>query len=310
MSRIHEALKKAAEERNAASAKAQISDLVELSEPPPEVEVPTAGSVSDEAKAQRQRSDRGTLQYEEFAKRCVRSAWKIEPSANVFSAHMDHKVGAEKFRTLRSRLYQIASAQPLKKLLITSSTPAEGKTFVAANLAQSFIRQSGRRVLLIDSDLRASRLHLHLGAQEKPGLSDYLSGDRDEFQITQVGPEGNLCLIPGGREVSNPSELLHSDRMRNLLDRMATIFDWIILDSPPALAVHDASILADMCDGVLFVVRAGATDYELAAKASAEFHDKNLLGVVLNRVERSDAYGDYYYYGYGSEKDADLKPES
>jgi len=217
---------------------------------------------------------------------------------------MDYQIGTEKFGTLRSRLYQIAADQPLKKLVITSSTPAEGKTFVAANLAQSFIRHAERRVLLIDSDLRASRLHLHFGAPEKPGLSDYLSGDCDEYQVTQVGTGGNLCLIPGGREVSNPSELLHSDRMKQLLERMSTIFDWIILDSPPALAVHDSSILADMCDGVLFVVRAGTTDYELAEKAAAEFREKNLLGVVLNRVEKSDTYGDYYYYGYGSDKNA------
>jgi capsular exopolysaccharide synthesis family protein len=218
---------------------------------------------------------------------------------------MEHQAGAEKFRTLRSRLYQIAATKPLKKLLVTSSIPGEGKTFVAANLAQSFIRQAGRRVLLIDSDLRASRLHLHLGAPEKPGLSEYLRGDCDEFRVTQVGIDGNLCLIPGGQEVSNPSELLHSDRMRQLLDRMATVFDWILLDSPPSLAVHDASILADMCDGVLFVVRAGSTEFELAQKAAAEFHQKNLLGVVLNRVEKSETYGDYYYSGYGSENEVD-----
>jgi len=95
------------------------------------------------------------------------------------------------------------------------------------------------------------------------------------------------------------------ERMKQLLDRMSLLFDWIILDSPPALAVHDASILADMCDGVLFVVRAGSTDFELAAKASAEFREKNLLGVVLNRVEKRDSYGDYYY-GYDSEKNGDL----
>jgi len=178
---------------------------------------------------------------------------------------------------------------------------------VAANLAQSFIRQTNRRVLLIDSDLRASRLHLHLGAPETPGLSDYLQGECDEFQIIQMGMGGNLCLIPGGSDVSNPSELLHSDRMKQLLDRMSVLFDWIILDSPPALAVHDASILADMCDGVLFVVRAGTTDFQLAEKASAEFREKNLLGVVLNRVEKHDAYGGYYYYGYEPDKADETK---
>jgi capsular exopolysaccharide synthesis family protein len=310
MSRIHEALKRAAEERSAQAPKRELSDLVELSSPasPAETSQPSIGARSNSGL--RDRLEPGVMQFEEFMKRCRPASWGIGPSATVFSAQMDHQVGAEKFRTLRSRLYQIASAQPLKKILITSSTPAEGKTFVAANLAQSFIRQENRRVLLIDSDLRASRLHLHLGAQDKPGLSDYLNGDCDEFQVTQVGNNGNLCFIPGGREVSNPSELLHSERMKHLLDRMSKVFDWIIVDSPPALPVHDASILADMCDGVLLVVKAGSTEFELVEKASSEFRDKNLLGVVLNRVEKRDAYGDYYYSGYGSPKTAESEGDS
>jgi len=297
MSRIHEALKKAAQERNAQTATRSVSDLVDLSGREVVPETPRANEARQSDVVVSRKNDPGASKFEEFVKRCSPANWKIEPSASVFSAQAEHHSGAEKFRTLRSRLYQIAVAQPLKKILVTSSAPAEGKTFVAANLAQSFIRQTDRRVLLIDSDLRASRLHLHLGAQEKPGLSDYLRGDCDEFRITQVGAGGNLCLIPGGSDIANPSELLHSERMKHLLDRMSQLFDWIILDSPPALAVHDASILADMCDGVLFVVRAGSTDHELAAKASAEFHEKNLLGVVLNRVDKSDGYGEYYY-GY------------
>jgi protein-tyrosine kinase len=297
MSRIHEALKKAAEERNAQTATRSVSELVDLSERDVATEAPVVAEVKPAEAVPPKRLDPSASKFADFAKRCQTANWKIDAFASVFSPQAEHQSGAEKFRTLRSRLYQISTAQPLKKILVTSSTPAEGKTFVAANLAQSFIRQTDRRVLLIDSDLRASRLHLHLGAPEKPGLSDYLRGDCDEFKIIQVGAGGNLCLIPGGSDVTNPSELLHSERMKQLLDRMSQLFDWIILDSPPALAVHDASILADMCDGVLFVVRAGSTDYQLAAKASSEFHDKNLLGVVLNRVDKNDSYGDYYY-GY------------
>jgi protein-tyrosine kinase len=309
MSRIHEALKKAAEERTAQTANRTTADLVDLS-----IRDEVAGTlpVIEDAHAKARivdKQDPGVLRFEEFTKRCTQVTWKSDSETTVYSAHSNNSVGAEKFRTLRSRLYQIASVQPLKRILVTSSTPAEGKTFVAANLAQSFIRQENRRVLLIDSDLRASRLHLHVGASEKPGLSDYLRGDADEYQVTQVEKDGNLCLIPGGSEVSNPSELLHSDRMKQLLDRMSLIFDWIILDSPPALAVHDASILADMCDGVLFVVRAGSTDFELATKASSEFREKNLLGVVLNRVDKGDSYGGYYY-GYGSQQDGEPKEKS
>lgn len=299
MSRIHEALKKAAQERNDQASTRAVSDFLDLSTtgtaaaPPVDVQRPEGLTGLPQA------TDGRYLRFEEFAKRCSRPGWKLGTTANAFSMQSINAVGAEKFRTLRSRLYQIAAAHPLKKIVITSGMPGEGKTFVTTNLAHSFVRQTDRRVLLIDADLRASRLHMLLGAPDRPGLTDYLRGDADEFQVTQVGPTGNLCLIPGGQEVTNPSELLHSERMRQLLERMSQVFDWVILDSPPAMAVHDASILADMCDGVIFVVRAGSTDFEVAAKASSEFREKNLLGVVLNRVEKGDAYGDYYY-GYDS----------
>jgi protein-tyrosine kinase len=295
MSRIHEALKKAAQERHAQVADRSNGSSVDLTSEG------LTGSVVAESLPPDIRADavitrdRGVLRFEEFMKRCPRPQWTMEPGASVFAPdRMDH-VGAEKFRTLRSRLYQIQATRPLRKILITSSLPEEGKTFTVANLAQSIVRQPERKVLLIDADLRASRLHRMFGAPEKPGLTDYLRGDADEFQVMQVGPQGNLCMIPGGDDVTNPSELLHSERMRQLLDRMAQVFDWVILDSPPALAVHDASILADMCDGVMFVVRAGSTDFQVAEKASLEFREKNLLGVVLNRVDRHEGYGTYYY---------------
>jgi capsular exopolysaccharide synthesis family protein len=179
--------------------------------------------------------------------------------------------------------------------LVTSSVPAEGKTFVAANLAQSIIRQADRRVLLIDADLRASKLHLSVGAPPTPGLSDYLCGKVDEFAIVQTGPAQNLCFIPGGGEVSNPSELLLGEKMSGLLSRVTPLFDFVILDSPPATPVHDASLLADLCDGVLFIVRAGKTNFELAQKAVAEFKEKRVLGVVLNGADEKSAYSQYYY---------------
>jgi capsular exopolysaccharide synthesis family protein len=217
----------------------------------------------------------------------------------------DHgRICGERFRTLRSRLYQIAGTRPLKRVLVTSSVPAEGKTTVAANLAHSITRQPDRRVLLIDADLRASRLHHFFGAPSGPGLTDYLRGEADEYAVIQNAIGGNLCFIPAGNEVSNPSELLLGDRMKQLLDLVTPVFDWIILDSPPALAVHDASSLADLCDGVLFVVKAGETDYQLAEKATSEFLKKNLLGVVLNRVDKDASYGGYYT-GYAGQDEED-----
>ena len=139
-------------------------------------------------------------------KRCSHPKWTLDARNSVFVGADSDRVGAERFRTLRSRLYQIAGAQKLKKLLITSSIPAEGKTFVAANLAQSIVRQPDRRVLLIDADLRASRLHQTLGAPSGPGLSDYLRGEVDEYAIIQNGLEGNLCFIPGGQQLAVGTE--------------------------------------------------------------------------------------------------------
>ena len=99
----------------------------------------------------------------------------------------EQEYGNEEFRTLRSRLYQIREKQSLKKVLVTSALPKEGKSFVAANLAQVMVRQEGRRALLIDSDLRGSRLHEALGTSSSPGLSDYLLGEKDEFAVMQRG---------------------------------------------------------------------------------------------------------------------------
>jgi len=304
MSRIREALKKAAEERSVQATAGGVEGLIDvLGEKSPEGPSPVSQSLPGTSGLQERVKPPQTV-FDTFVAKCRHAHWHFEPRYSVFADETNHKDGAERFRTLRSRLYQIAAGQPLRRILLTSSVPQEGKTFVASNLAQSMIRQEGRRVLLVDADLRASCLHRTLGTDCEPGLSDYLCGNMDITKVIQAGEEGKLCFVPGGRQILNPSELLHSEKMKSLLERMTQLFDWVILDSPPAIAVHDASLLADMCDGVLFVVRAGSTDFEVAQKAAAEFHDKKLLGVVLNRVDKAEAYG-HYYYGYSSAKDDD-----
>ena len=299
MSRIHDALKKAAEERASQPSASSLQTFVEVTEAISRSA--QAGNELDTAATNRigKASKQPLVRFEQLLKRCAHPKWTPDPRMSVFGGTDSKKIGAEPFRTLRSRLSQIADTRVLKRILITSSLPAEGKTFVAANLAQSIIRQPDRRVLLIDADLRASRLHVALGAPSTPGLSDYLRGEAEEYSIIQSGPDENLCFIPGGNQVSNPSELLPSDRMRHLLDVVTPLFDFVILDSPPATPVHDPSVLADLCDGVLFVVRAGVTDFEVAEKAVAEFREKNLLGVVLNGAEREAAYGQYYSHYTG-----------
>lgn len=239
------------------------------------------------------------LTFNMLLEHCARPVWNPDPDIMIFCDQHCNSESAEQFRSLRSRLYGIRRTMPLRTLLITSTMPDEGKTFIAANLGQGIARQHERRALLIDVDLRASRLHVPLGAPSSPGLADYLSGEANERSIVQCGRQGNLFFIPAGRRVSNPAELLSSMQFRALLNRLAPLFDWVILDAPPVLPVSDAGVLAGLCDGVLLVVRAGSTAFDQAQMACQEFSGKNLLGIVLNRVEESVAakYGAYSYYG-------------
>jgi len=300
MSRIHEALKKAAEERAAKDTTATDTGLARLTNELKPVSAEATNIPAPPAPWGRPGSKAPDVHfhYEELIKRCAERDWNLDPLNSVFVNSKPGEGGPERFRTLRSRLYKIASTRVLKRVLITSGVASEGKTFVASNLAQSIVQQPELRVLLIDADLRSSGLHLLFGAQSCPGLSDYLRGEADEYAVIQKGSSENLFLIPGGNLASNPSELLLSERMKHLLSVVTPVFDWIIIDSPPALPVHDASILADLVDGVLFVIRAGSTDAEIVERTASEFQGKNLLGVVLNQVEKCDSYGEEYHNYY------------
>src|ERR1700735_2883748 len=299
MSRIHEALKKAEQER----ASSPVAEIDSPAPPQPAVSV-----APDRAPIATPGALRGPdsitsmsdyLRFEDLRARCAQPTWHLDPDRNVFFNSEVSATAAEQLPTLRSRLYQLRNDLTLRSLLITSSVPGEGKTFVTSNLAQAIVRQPDRRVLIIDADLRCARLHSLLGAPARPGLTDYLSGEADEVSVIQRGPDSNLCFIPGGTEVANPSELLSNGRLKQLLDRMTPIFDWVIFDSPPCLPVADATILAGLCDGVLLVVRAATTPAAVAQRACQELKDSKLIGVVLNAVNQEHAYGSYYPQGYG-----------
>jgi capsular exopolysaccharide synthesis family protein len=242
------------------------------------------------------------ITLQELASRCRKVEWKPDTQRMLsFDLRATNPVGLEEFRTLRSRLYQLRQRQTLSRLLITSALPGEGKTFVSANLAQVIVRQRGRKVLLIDCDLRLSRLHDVLGAPSKPGVTDYLKGEADEFEIVQRSPLENLYFVPGGRQLSNPADLLAGNQLARLMDRLSPLFDWVIVDTPPAVPIADASIIANLCHAVLIVVSSGKTPFDLAQKAAKEFRQTPILGTVLNRVPKSATYSRYYYSGYESQ---------
>jgi capsular exopolysaccharide synthesis family protein len=303
MSRIHEALKKAAEERSTKVSQAGRNTVLDLT---PSL-IPSYSNETEEISPAlpplKSKERTAPYTFEELAQGCARSKWTSNYKQPLFENNDASKVNAERFRKLRLRLYQMGSTKALKILLITSSVPAEGKTFVTRNLGQSIVCQPDRRVLLIDADLRAPRLHINLGAPNDPGLTNYLQGETDELQVIHRNEEENLFFIPSGTQVPNPSELLLNGRMQKLLNLIRPAFDWVLIDSSPSIPVHDAVSLADLCDGVLFVVKAGATDYQVAEKAVSEFRKKNLLGVVLNSVGEADSYGNYNYANYGADSD-------
>jgi capsular exopolysaccharide synthesis family protein len=302
MSRIHEALKRAEQERAASqpapngerkTEHAVASSVIETPPPPstvlPKAVMPHLSALPTEAKPVPT-----TLQFDEMWAKCSRTVWNPDPNAIVFENADPFFPGAEQFRTLRSRLYRIRESQPLQAILISSAIPAEGKTMVSTNLAYALVRQRGCRVLLIDADLRSPRVHTLLGAPAAPGLADYLQGTATEFKVAQRNSEEGLCFIPAGNHVTHPSELISSDRMKHFLDRVRPAFDWIIIDSPPAIPVADASVLGGLVDGVLLVVRANSTPSEASQKACKELRDAHIIGVVLNTAEESSEYNSYY----------------
>jgi capsular exopolysaccharide synthesis family protein len=346
MSKVHEALKRAQEERssaprqieslqNAASAEIPTSIFVSTSEDEERVAIPVLNSsVHKELTAAHglpgvdtaSRTDASViakpkilippperrphtpaagrdprtgqfLRFEDLLKSCAEPAWVLDPKTVMFAAANESRSGAEQFRTLRSRLYQLREATPLKRILITSALAAEGKTFVATNLAQAIAREKERKVLLIDADLRSPALHKPLAAPLTPGLSDFLRGEASDPEIIQHGQEGNLCFIPAGNPGSDPSELLSNGALDKLLERLTPLFDWVIIDSPPCLPVADANVLAAHCDGVLLVLRSRSTPSAAAERARKELQKRKVIGVVMNAVEEAETYGGYYGYG-------------
>jgi len=194
MSRIHEALKKAEQERQHhwEVPYIPISRWLRCLEQSREL-IDTDKSATVAAAASSSHASPGLpslgspFSLETMLARCAAVQWSPDPKTMLFLNGDDNARGSEEFRTLRSRLYQIREKMTLKKILVTSALPKEGKSFTAANLAQVMVRQHGRRVLLIDADLRGPRLHLMPRHHSSPGLSDYLQGANDEFSIMQRG---------------------------------------------------------------------------------------------------------------------------
>ncbi|MGG7099116.1 CpsD/CapB family tyrosine-protein kinase [Clostridium sardiniense] len=206
-------------------------------------------------------------------------------------------IPAESYRVLRTNIQYSSIDKKIKRMLVTSSEPGEGKSTTTGNLALTF-SQDEKRVLLIDCDLRKPSIHKKFRISNNIGLSDVIL-DNSKLDKALIKRNDYLDILPAGKVPPNPSELLGSKALEDLLDELGKKYDVIILDTPPVHAVTDAQILSTKVDGVILVVRAERTKKEsvISAKATLDKVNANILGTVLNGGESSK--GKYYYY-YGN----------
>jgi len=231
------------------------------------------------------------------------SLWK-EADGEIDRAVLDHPRSAftECYKALRTAVL-LSSVDGLpKRILVTSAAAGAGKTTTALNLAVS-LAQAGKKVLLIDADMRKPRVHKAFKISNQNGLSNWLVGGGGKGLI-QPGPIDNLAIITSGPIPPNPSELLSGQRLEKMLEKLEQNYDVIICDSPPLMSVADARILSRVVNGTILVLRAKFTTHELASKAVKMLHDVNasILGTVINALElkKSDPYYQYYYGAYGN----------
>lgn len=220
---------------------------------------------------------------------------------------------SEAYKTLRTNILFSTRSKGCKIYVVTSAIPGEGKTTTAINIAISFA-QTGKKVVIVDSDLRKPKLHKYFDLENKVGLSNVLSGvyDGSDNKYLQKTNVENLDLISSGHVPPNPIELLSSENMHELLNTLEETYDFVILDTPPVNIVSDALVLSEKVTGYIMVARSNYTEYDALNVAMANFELANIkpMGIVLNDFNRKQTkyssggkykYKTYYnYYRYGN----------
>jgi capsular exopolysaccharide synthesis family protein len=217
------------------------------------------------------------------------------PRENVLVSLQDSEgLAAEEFRFLGVRLEHLRRDRPLKKMLITSTIPQEGKSVVSANLACTLARNSQQRTLLVEGDVRRPALSQMFGLEPIPGICEYLKDERPLITSIYSLQDSDLWFLPAGNAPKNSLELLQSGRLPAMLDLLTTWFDWIVIDSPPVIPLADTSVWMRLADGILLVVRQGITEKKQLERGLDALEQKKVIGAVLNGSKRP-ARRDYYY---------------
>jgi len=218
------------------------------------------------------------------------------PHSRLVCLAANESLGAETFRFLGVRLRQLQRGRPIKKLLVTSTMPEEGKSMVCGNLATALARRHRQKVLLLEGDIRRPSLGPQFGLPRLPGLSEWLRGD--------PGPMTDIChlegpgfwFLPAGSPAENSLELMQSGRVSELVNHLSTCFDWIVIDSPPVLSVADTSVWMRLTDGILLVTREGTTEKRVLQRGLEVLEPSKLLGVVVNSSKNT--HDAKYYQRY------------
>lgn len=218
-------------------------------------------------------------------------------------------LGAEKFRFLGVRLRQMQHERTLKKLLVTSTLPAEGKSVVSANLATTLAYRKQQKVLLLDGDLRRPAQGKLLGAPQLPGLSEWLQAGKEAVPNIHYVEDSGFWVLTAGTPPENPLELIQSPRMPALLEQLSGWFDWVVIDSPPLLPLADSSVWARLVDGVLLVVREGRTERQQLQRGLGVLAQAPVLGAVVNDSSNSDHRNYYSRYRLVAEEVPAAKTE-
>ncbi len=222
-----------------------------------------------------------------------------------------HEPPMEEFRTLRTRLNHMKSQQAIHSVVITSPSPAEGKSLTAANLALAESHLASNPTLLADFDFRRPIIHTTFGLARSPGITDYLLGKAPLHKCIRKLAGTTLYIMPAGEAVINPLELLNLREVKLLLERLPSLFNWIILDSPPLLFAADANLLSTLCHGTLLVVRIGHTTIDSITRAMQSLCNNNVLGILVNGARRGELYSKYtYYHSYYTPKGEGESEES
>jgi tyrosine-protein kinase Etk/Wzc len=229
-----------------------------------------------------------------------RARWGKHPVTTHLITHADpSSSGAEAFRVLRTNLLFSGATRPCKTIVVTSPGPSEGKSTVSVNLAAS-LAKAGHKTLLIDADLRAPVLHSIFGHQRKPGFTDLVAFEEPSPNTISQAKLENLYCLTSGTIPPSPADVLIAPETDRLLERLKKEYDYIVLDTPPALLAADTAVLAAKVDAVLLVVKAGSTTQPAFENTLGHLSHSGgtLLGVVMNGLKASGRYGAYYYYYY------------